>query len=136
VRYGFYLRHRNTAYPAGGADLNRFCHHLSFGSSLGYLGPNDSWLRIGVSLGYFWAGMQALVVWVAIDNLLLRFGISVSVRQYSEMLYHMFQSCIIASIVLTRFYIGNYRRYQDLTLSHAVVSSQGMEVSIPQPSRR
>src|ERR1043165_3694572 len=23
--YGFYLRHRSSAYPAGGADLNRFC---------------------------------------------------------------------------------------------------------------
>ncbi len=121
--YRFYLRHRNRAYPAMGADLNRFCHHLSFGNANPAAGPADAWLRIGVSLGYFWAGMQALVVWVAFDNLLLRFGITVSVRQYSEMAYHMLQSCVIATIVLARFYLGNFRRYQDLSVSRAVVVS-------------
>src|SRR5207249_1651898 len=72
----------------------------------------DAWRRLAVNLGYFWTGMQALVVWVAIDNLLLGRGLAVPLRHLSETGYHFGQSWVVAGFVLGRFYWGNYRTYQ------------------------
>jgi hypothetical protein len=67
--------------------------------------------HLGVNLGYFWAGMQGLVLWVALDNMLLRAGILFPFRQHSELGYHLFQSLVVGAVVLQRFYAVNYRRY-------------------------
>ena len=73
------------------------------------------WTHLIVNLGYFWAGMQALVVWVAIENMLLGVGIAVPLRAWWETGYHMLQSGVVGGLVLVRFFVGNYRRYQRIT---------------------
>jgi hypothetical protein len=116
--YVYYLRHRDHCYPGPGLDAAGFRRHFSFGRQAT---PGEMWSGIpvgrhlGVNLGYFWTGMQGLVLWVAVDNLLLRKGIVFPLRQWSEMAYHLFQSGIVALIVLWRFYASNYRRYRVLT---------------------
>lgn len=115
--YAYYLRHRDSCYPRGGLDRGNFCRHLSFGRPATWLqmqtgipfGPH-----LGVNLGYFWTGMQLLIFWVALDNVLLHFGWYCSLRHISEMGYHMGQSLIVAVVVLARFYMGNYARYRSL----------------------
>ncbi len=115
--YAWYLRYRTACYPPSGADFHGFCRFLAYGapdSGPAMRSRPDAWRRVAMNLGYFWAGMQALVVWVAIDNLLLRYGISASMRRQSETGYHMIQSVVIAAAVLARFYLGNYRRYREM----------------------
>jgi hypothetical protein len=115
--YAYYLRHRDRCYPSGGADSGAFRRHFSFGRQVS---AAEMWAGIpvgchlGVNLGYFWAGMQGLVLWVALDNMLLRQGIVFPLRHMSEMGYHLMQSACVAGIVLWRFYAGNYSRYVTL----------------------
>ena len=111
--YYFYLSYRKSCYPAAGADFDSFCRTIAYGQ--GSRSKQDNIIRyLFVNLGYFWAGMQLLIFWVALDNILLKFGIVFPLRQYSEIGYHLFQSMIVASIVLYRFYHGNYSRYLKL----------------------
>lgn len=112
--YAYYLRHRTACYPAPGADRDAFCRHFSFGKPVSWIEALSGipfGRHLGVNVGYFWAGMQLLIFWVALDNILLREGIVCPIRQYSEMGYHLTQSWAIAAIILTRFYLSNYRRY-------------------------
>lgn len=118
--YSFYLRRRNHCYPEPGANFSAFRRHFSFGRQL-----KGGWIdahrgipfgdHLGVNLGYLWAGMQMLVLWVALDNILLGYGIVFPLRHVSEMGYHMLQSAAVAVLVLWRFYAGNYRRYSVLS---------------------
>jgi hypothetical protein len=116
--YYFYLRFRRECYPSPGMDYDGFCRFFSFGRSVN---QNETFYRMPffrhlcVNLGYFWAGMQALIFWVALDNYLLKYNIFCPLRSYSELGYHMLQSLIVASAVLLRFYRVNYRRYRQLS---------------------
>jgi len=115
--YAYYLRHRTACYPPSGVDQDAFCRHFTFGTTFSPGNRPDripSRRHLGVHLGYFWAGMQMLIFWVALDNYLLQYGISHPLRQPSETVYHLFQSILVASAVLLRFYLGNYRRYRRL----------------------
>jgi hypothetical protein len=116
--YAYYLLQRDRCYPSPGATPPEFRRHFSFGRQVP---ANQMWSGIpfgrhlGVNLGYFWTGMQGLVLWVALDNMLLREGIVFPLRYWSEMAYHLLQSGVVAIVVLWRFYHGNYRRYSCLT---------------------
>lgn len=113
--YAYYLRHRAACYPPPGADQESFIRYFAFGTPVPWTKCPDrfpSRRHLGVNLGYFWAGMQMLIFWVALDNFLLQYGISHPLRYPSELLYHLFQSAVIASGVLLRCYLGNYRRYR------------------------
>jgi hypothetical protein len=116
--YVYYRRHRDRCYPEPGADFTTFRRHLSFGKQVS---SGEMWRGIpvgphlGVNLGYFWAGMQGLVLWVALDNMLLRAGILFPFRVYSELGYHLFQSVVVGAVVLHRFYSVNYNRYRGMT---------------------
>lgn len=139
--YFYYLRHRRECYPEPGASFRTFCRAFAYGTAhhpapqshpmagpcgapdesrrtpgelSGALGPVPALMHLGVNLGYFWAGMQALVVWVAVENILLGMGIAMPVRFWSELGYHMLQSAVVGGLVLARFFTGNYRRYQTL----------------------
>lgn len=120
--YTYYLRNRPICYPPPGIGRRLFYRHLILGVS-----SNTSenckdyhfWQRILVTLGYLWAGMQIILFWVALDNILLLYGIQCVLRQYTEFGYHMIQSIIIASLVLFRFYVVNYARYQASGLQQA-----------------
>jgi hypothetical protein len=113
--YAYYLAHRDSCYPQPGASQSDFCRFLSFGkpaSCLELRAGNPGGAHLGVNLGYFWAGMQLLVAWVALDNLLLyRYGWYMPWRHFSEFGYHMVQSAVVGFVVLLRFYCGNYVRY-------------------------
>jgi hypothetical protein len=112
--YAYYLRHRDACYPQPGLDRSAFCRYFSFGRQASWIEMQAGipmGRTLGVNLGYFWTGMQALVVWVAVDNLLLKAGFVWGIRYWSEMGYHMLQSLIIAAGVITRLYAGNYARY-------------------------
>jgi hypothetical protein len=118
VGYGYYLRHRTTCYPPAGADGQSFLRFFAFGRPVAWLDghyQSPKLMNLGVKLGYFWAGLQALILWVALDNLLLSYGIVMPFRRVSELGYHLAQSWIVALMVLARFYKGNYRRYLGLT---------------------
>jgi hypothetical protein len=124
--YAYYLRHRDGCYPLPGATRSEFCRHLSFGRQATWLEMQAGipiGTHLGVNLGYFWAGMQGLVLWVAVDNLLLSQGIVFPLRYYSETGYHTLQSMIVAALVCLRFYLGNYRRYVVMKPAEAVVHS-------------
>jgi hypothetical protein len=116
--YVYYLRHRDACYPAPGGSFAAFRKHFSFGRQVS---GSEIWRglplgkHLGVNLGYFWAGMQGLVFWVALENVLLTKGYVFPLRHYSEMGYHLLQSAVVAVLVLWRFYAGNYRRYVALT---------------------
>jgi len=118
--YAYYLNQRDKCYPAPGVSPSEFRRHFSFGRQVS---KQEMWSGIpfgrhlGVNLGYFWTGMQGLVLWVALDNMLLREGIVFPLRYWSEMAYHLLQSGIVAVVVLWRFYGGNYQRYRCLTSS-------------------
>ncbi len=115
--YYYYLLHRDRCYPPPGADPQAFRRHLSFGRQVSVAemwGGFPVGLHLGVNLGYFWAGMQGLVLWVAMDNMLLRQGIVFPLRNWSEMGYHLLQSGLVSVVVLWRFYAINYRRYASL----------------------
>lgn len=112
--YAYYLAYRDACYPAPGLPFVPFCRHFSFGRQADWLDMQRGiplGVHLGVNLGYFWAGMQALVFWVALDNLMLHAGYVFGPRQYSEMGYHLFQSVVVSAFVLARFYRANYRRY-------------------------
>jgi len=114
VGYAYYLHHHTACYPAPGMNRSDFCRHFAFGRPAGWLEMQchlPARRHLWVSLGYFWAGMQLLVVWVAADNLLLLHGIVSPIRYYSELSYHLIQSAVVASMVMLRFYTANYRRY-------------------------
>ncbi|MGC8667464.1 MAG: hypothetical protein ACP5VE_05055 [Chthonomonadales bacterium] len=137
--YLYYLRHRLECYPPRGASFRAFCRAFAYGppahacADLVSDPPREaavsqsetpaavrvraycstpSWMHLGVNLGYFWAGMQGLVVWVAVENILLTLGIAVPLRSWSELGYHMLQSAVVGGLVLLRFFAGNYRRYR------------------------
>jgi hypothetical protein len=129
--YAYYLRHRDTCYPQPGATRNGFCRYLSFGKPASWLemqagipfGPH-----LGVNLGYFWTGMQLLIFWVALDNLLLwRFGWYFQGRHVSELGYHLVQSAVVAVVVLVRFYYGNYARYRRMSSTVLASAAQGAD---------
>ncbi len=116
--YAYYLRHRQECYPGPGLGRVAFSRHFAFGGQVSWLQmqyriprPQHLW----VNLGYFWAGLQVLIFWVALDNVLLRYGIVLKVREYSELGYHLAQSWIVAGLVLMRFHLGNYHRYRAVT---------------------
>jgi hypothetical protein len=122
--YAYYLRHRDGCYPSPGVTRSEFCRHLSFGRQATWLEMQAGipiGTHLGVNLGYFWAGMQGLVLWVAVDNLLLEWGIVFPLRYYSETGYHALQSVIVATLVCMRFYLGNYRRYALMLQTEAVI---------------
>jgi hypothetical protein len=135
--YVYYLRHRDRCYPAPGMDRRVFCRHFSFGQQVT---TAEMWRGIpvgpylGVNLGYFWVGMQGLVLWVALDNMLLRAGILFPFRQYSELGYHLFQSLVVGAVVLRRFYSVNYRRYRALTEA-ASIARPAMSPANPAAAR-
>ena len=108
--YAYYLRYRTDCYPPAGADRDTFYRHFALGRSDSQLSSGDT-RHLVMSLGYFWTGMQLLVVWVAIDNMLLKYGWVFPMRSVSELGYHLFQSAIIGFIVLVRFHRVNYNRY-------------------------
>lgn len=118
--YAYYLRYRIACYPAETFDapapraFSTFCQHFAFGKNVSWL--SQHWRRrnsrhLLVGTGYFWTGMQWMVVWVALDNLLLQYGFAWEIRRYSETAYHVLQSTSVASLVLMRYYWGNYQRY-------------------------
>jgi hypothetical protein len=126
--YAYYLKHRDECYPKPGMDRSAFCRYFSFGRPAAWyeviagvpIGP-----YLGVNLGYFWAGMQLLVFWVALDNVLLHYGWFFPMRHVSELGYHLMQSAVIGVIVLCRFYLGNYGRYSNLTFASLTSRSVG-----------
>jgi len=71
--------------------------------------------NLWVNLGYFWAGMQLLIVWVAIDNILLLRGWACGIRAYSEMGYHLFQSSLVGFATLYRLFRSNYVAYSKVS---------------------
>lgn len=116
--YAYYLRHRDGCYPRPGLDRQTFCRHFSFGRSVTWLEMAAGipvGKHLGVNLGYFWAGMQLLIFWVAADNVLLHYGWVFPLRHTSELGYHLLQSGLVGFLVLARFYFGNYARYRSLS---------------------
>jgi hypothetical protein len=113
--YRYYLVNRVRCYPPAGLSLSEFCRYIIFGRHESLNGPQSSreaWRRALVSLGYFWAGLQILVIWVALDNLLLGYGLVFPGRRLSESGYHLIQSWLIGALVFCRFFLGNYRDYK------------------------
>lgn len=111
--YAFYLARRADCYPAPGADMAAFRRAMAFGD--GSLADDARHrLRLLVHLGYFWAAMQPLVLWVAIDNLLLSVGWFFPLRQQTELGYHLLQSAIIGWVAMARFYRANFGLYRAL----------------------
>ncbi|HXG25014.1 MAG TPA: hypothetical protein VNJ09_10695 [Chthonomonadales bacterium] len=120
--YAYYLRNRIVCYPSPGIGCKYFYRYLVIGEPNGQ--GEDSkdhhfWQRILVTLGYLWAGMQIMLFWVALDNILLLYEIQCVLRQHTEFGYHMIQGIIVASFVLFRFYAVNYARYQASGLQQA-----------------
>ncbi len=112
--YRYYLLNRRTCYPSPGRDMSTFCRYMALGHSGSFpslFRSKKAWMRVGVNLGYFWAGLQALVLWVALDNVLLLYGGVNPLRNISETGYHLLQSWLVAGLVLCRFYRVNYREY-------------------------
>jgi hypothetical protein len=113
--YRYYLLHRKKCYPLPGRDMSNFCRYMALGHSGSFpslFRSKKAWRRVGVNLGYFWAGLQALVLWVALDNMLLLYGGVNPIRNISETGYHLLQSWLVAGLVLCRFYRVNFREYQ------------------------
>jgi len=117
--YAYYLRHRERCYGPAGADLGTFAHNITFGD--GTKDAPSQWLLLGVNIGYFWAGIQMLVIWVALDNILLRYNIYCPLRHVSELGYHLLQSLVVGGAVFARFYYGNYARYRAISAPSTVV---------------
>ena len=114
IGYRYYLLHRKSCYPSPGRDMQTFCRHMALGHSgslPGKIRSKTAWMRVGVNLGYFWAGLQLLVFWVALDNVLLLYECVNPLRGLSETGYHLVQSWIVAGLVLCRFYRSNYDEY-------------------------
>jgi len=135
--YGYYLKYRDECYPSSGASREEFFRHFSFGKQATWMEMAAGiplGRRLGVNIGYFWTGMQVLLVWVACDNLLLRAGYAFPLRHYSELAYHLMQSNLVAVVVISRFYMGNYYRYSQRTLAKApryLVEGAGISVGGP-----
>jgi hypothetical protein len=114
VGYAYYLQNRTLCYPPLGMSCLPFYRHI-VANEINLQNANERdphfWQRILVTLGYLWAGMQFILFWVALDNILLVYGIQCELRFYTELGYHMLQGVIIASLVLYRFYFINYSRY-------------------------
>src|ERR1043165_1207565 len=103
--YAYYLRNRDLCYPAIWTDGIGFFRHFTFGRNIESLAddPRIPPLRhLGVLIGYFWAVVQILIVWVATDNMILRYGFYHPMRNYSEAGYHLMQAAIVGIGVVTR----------------------------------
>lgn len=109
--YSFYLRHRRNCFPLEKLqDYSSFVRFFTFGPEEPMLSPQGL-TRLGVSLGYFWAAMQVLVLWVALDNMLILQGYFCPIRNVSEMGYHMLQSALIGGAAVMLYYRVNFRLY-------------------------
>ncbi len=108
--YWYYLKHRDSCYPVTFVKRRDFVRYMAYGGGNVRAGLTDS-VRLGIKVGYFWAGMQIIVLWVALDNFLLTRGFVMPGRAYSELGYHLAQSAVIAVFVLWRYYHTNYRRF-------------------------
>lgn len=110
--YAFYLVNRERCYPNVRVDYNGFCHYFAFGSCVKVPSERGDALRhLLMVAGYLWAGMQAIVVWVAVDNFLLKLGFSWGIRAHSEVAYHFLQSLGVTAVVLHLFFGRNYQRF-------------------------
>jgi hypothetical protein len=118
--YGYYLRNRERCYPAPGLDFVQFCHFYLFGEEDDRCSARnrDTTMRALVTLGCLWAGMQIVLLWVAIDNLLLYHGIVLRVGMRQEWIYHVAQSMTVAFAVIACMFVVNYRRYTALAGAH------------------
>jgi hypothetical protein len=108
-----YLRHRDRCYPVPGLAPLEFCHYFMFGDEgaarsrrVGGVAP-----RALVVLGFLWAGMQTVLLWVTADNLLLHYGVVLRTGAYDEWAYHTMQSVTVALAVLAVMFRVNFRRY-------------------------
>jgi hypothetical protein len=135
--YAYYLRYRDACYPTTPMNFGAFCRYFSFGRTVSWLQATVSvptGHRLGVTLGYFWTGMQGIVFWVAMDNILVKHGFVFPLRYHSELAYHLLQSWIIALVVMARFYTGNYLRYRRqlsaVSADEAVVTMPVAQTSI------
>lgn len=120
--YHYYLLHRTDCYPAFEASPREFCRFFSFGrSDTTYTTTNRR--HLWVNIGYVWAGLQLTVAWVTLDNFLLYFThYYFPLRFYSEWAYQFLQGSLISTLILARFYSGNYYRYRMLFGSVARIS--------------
>ncbi|HSV73293.1 MAG TPA: hypothetical protein VLH79_05990 [Chthonomonadales bacterium] len=121
--YAFYLRHRHACYPVAGLGLSAFGRAFLLGSPTAGVHAR----RILVTLGYLWAAMQALVAWVAIDNLLIYFGYSPPFRGLDPMAYHLSQGMLISGAALWRMVVANHAEYVQLP-AHAVTFARAGHV--------
>jgi hypothetical protein len=108
--YAYYLRNRAFCYPPMRVDARAFSRWFLFGP------PNVHIKRHTLcALGYFWAGMQLLVVWVAADNIGIAYGVVSPLRGSSDLAYHLMQSWTVGLLVALRYLSGNYQRFERAT---------------------
>jgi hypothetical protein len=114
--YGYYLRNRERCFPSPGLDGLQFSHCFLFGDdSAPQAGRTVGMsVRAFVTLGCLWAGMQIVLLWVAVDNLVLYHGIVLRTGLRQEWAYHIAQSMTVAVGVLLSMFRANYRRYRAL----------------------
>jgi len=122
VGYAYYLRNRGACYPPPGANRNEFLRFFAFGKPIALDGKSQTpkIKNLLLKLGYVWAGLQGLILWVALDNVLISRGFVHPFRRVSELGYHLAQSAVVGGWVLARFYLVNYKRYQELTAENGV----------------
>jgi hypothetical protein len=134
--YAYYLRYRTSCYPDPGLNFHSFSRYFTFGRNITWIETTfaaPAMRHCGVCVGYFWLGMQAIVLWVAFDNVLLAQGIVSPIRAISEIGYHAFQSLVIAGLTMARFYASNYQRYASLSrpvFERAVVAANHAHESV------
>lgn len=124
--YSYYARNREACYPAPGGSSADFARGFLFGEGplAGAQSRADSVRRTLVCAGYLWTGMQAVVLWVALDNLGILFGVRSPLRIGSETAYHYMQTALVGIAVLTRYYAVNLARYRSMPARAAVRSAE------------
>lgn len=122
IGYWYYRMNRERCYPGPGLPPLEFCHHFLFGDDHNQQtrGLSDTVMRAAVTLGFLWSGMQAVLLWVAADNLLIYRGVSWRSGASQEWAYHAAQSVSVAFAVLGVMFYKNYRQYGALVHRHAM----------------
>src|SRR5438034_5724030 len=105
IGYAFYLRFRTLCYPHALDRHNGFYRFFAFGPPQARRASDRqmAWLRTGIHLGYLLVGLHGLVLWAAIDNMLLGIGLSNVLQNLSEHGYHAFQAVLVTALTLARF---------------------------------
>jgi hypothetical protein len=103
--YAYYLQRRPELFPTCPMPIGEFCRVMLFGQQ------GTDVRHLLALAGYMWTGLQLVVLWVAVDNLLLDYRITAPARIFSEGVYHMLQAVSVLAVVMVRMFVVNYRLY-------------------------